>query len=55
MIDPTLIYSTYLGGSQPDFGNAIAIDSSGAAYVTEGISEDEIDQVGPRLLLSPLR
>lgn len=31
-----LIYSTYLGGSQDDFGLAIAIDGTGAAYVTGG-------------------
>ncbi len=28
-----LIYSTYLGGSREDFGNSIAVDSEGAAYV----------------------
>ncbi len=28
-----LQYSTYLGGANPDFGVAIAIDSSGAAYL----------------------
>lgn len=33
-IDPTLAYSTYLGGSGDDFGNAVAIDGAGAAYVT---------------------
>jgi hypothetical protein len=28
-----LVYSTYLGGSSIDFGNGVAVDSSGAAYV----------------------
>jgi hypothetical protein len=29
----TLVYSTYLGGSGVDVGNAIAVDASGGAYV----------------------
>ena len=36
-LNPTgsaLVYSTYLGGSDNDFGQGIALDSSGAAYVT---------------------
>jgi hypothetical protein len=33
-IDPSLAYSTYLHGSTGDNGNAIAVDSSGNAYVT---------------------
>jgi uncharacterized protein (TIGR03437 family) len=31
-----LIYSTYLGGPEDDFGTAIAIDSAGDAYVAGG-------------------
>jgi hypothetical protein len=33
VIDPVLVYSTYLGGPFGDFGSAIAVDASGAAYV----------------------
>jgi hypothetical protein len=34
VIDPTLSYSTYLGGSNNDYGTALAMDSSGSAYLT---------------------
>jgi hypothetical protein len=34
LIDPVLVYSTYLGGSKLEWGNAIAVDSTGNAYVT---------------------
>ncbi|HEV2492095.1 MAG TPA: choice-of-anchor D domain-containing protein [Terriglobia bacterium] len=34
IIDPVLAYSTYLGGSAYDSGAAVAVDSSGSAYVT---------------------
>ena len=33
LIDPTLVYSTYLGGGDNDYGEAITADNSGNAYV----------------------
>ena len=32
VIDPTLVYSSYLGGSADDHGYSVAVDSSGCAY-----------------------
>ncbi len=37
VIDPVLAYSTYLGGSGPEFAADIAVDSQGAAYVTGSV------------------
>jgi uncharacterized protein (TIGR03437 family) len=34
VIDPVLVYSTYLGGGRDDAGNAVAVDAEGNAYVT---------------------
>jgi hypothetical protein len=34
VIDPTLVYSSYLGGSGQDLGSALAVDAAGNAYVT---------------------
>jgi hypothetical protein len=38
VIDPVLVYSTYLGGTGTDQASGIAVDSSGAAYVTGNTS-----------------
>src|SRR6267143_77068 len=34
IIDPVMVYSTYLGGTGKDFANAIAVDATGNAYIT---------------------
>ncbi len=34
IIDPVLVYSTYLGGLGSDEGQAVAVDTSGNAYIT---------------------
>lgn len=34
VVDPILIYSSYLGGAGGDYGYAIAVDASGSAYLT---------------------
>src|SRR6266481_6899040 len=34
IIDPVMVYSTYLGGSVKDFANAITVDATGNAYIT---------------------
>jgi len=41
VIDPMLGYSTFLGGSADSFGNAIAVDSAGHAYVAGGTTSSD--------------
>ena len=41
VIDPTLVYSTYLGGNADDFGAGIAVDSAGNAYVAGETSSSD--------------
>jgi hypothetical protein len=45
VIDPVLLYSTYLGGTAQSGGNAIAVDSSGDAYVTGNTTSTDFPTV----------
>ena len=45
IIDPVLSYSTYLGGSGVDGGNGIAVDATGAVYVTGTTSSTDFPTV----------
>jgi len=47
VIDPTLVYSTYLGGNYDDYGYAIAVDASGAAYVTGRTGSSNFPTLNP--------
>jgi Beta-propeller repeat/FIMAH domain len=42
-----LEYSTYLGGSSFDYGNDVAVDSSGNAYVVGATSSDDFPTLNP--------
>jgi hypothetical protein len=43
----TLIYSTFLGGGDEDYAFAIAVDSSGSAYVAGGTNSTDFPTLNP--------
>jgi hypothetical protein len=45
IIDPVLSYSTYLGGSGTEEGNSIAVDATGAVYVSGTTSSTDFPTV----------
>ena len=47
IIDPILQYSTYLGGTQFDQAQAVALDSAGNTYLTGFTSSDDFPTVNP--------
>jgi hypothetical protein len=47
IIDPVLVYSSYLGGTSSDRGNHIAVDGAGTAYVTGETNSDDFPTLGP--------
>jgi hypothetical protein len=47
VIDPVVTFSTFLGGTAPDFGLAIAVDSAGNSYVAGWTDSTDFPTVTP--------
>jgi uncharacterized repeat protein (TIGR01451 family) len=52
IIDPVLVYSSFLGGSDQDRGNGIAVDSSGNAYIAGQTSSADFPTGSPLQMVS---
>ena len=48
VIDPVLVYSTYLGGSGNDVSNSITVDAAGNAYLTGTTASTNFPTLNPR-------
>ncbi len=47
VIDPTLLYSTYLGGGDSDRGNGIAVDNNGNVFVVGNTCSSDFPVLNP--------
>lgn len=47
VIDPILVYSTYLGGNGADAGHGITLDSEGSVYVTGSTASTDFPTLNP--------
>ncbi|MGH9376551.1 MAG: SBBP repeat-containing protein, partial [Terriglobia bacterium] len=47
VVDPVLLYSTYLGGSGSDSATGVAVDSSGDAFITGGVTSVNFPTANP--------
>jgi hypothetical protein len=54
VIDPELVYSTYLGGIWSDYGWGIAVDQEGCAYVTGEVNSSDFPLLNPYQILEGL-